>query len=583
MVTDDHGSEATDKAIGESEVDPTKFAEIQKQGQILDYKNQLGISLFPQADSPGTFEVVRKWLRDCDAGHNDCSCSTDESSYPSRLLQVRDEDGTETIRLITTKNLPVRNSRYLALSHCWGSSSEEERKMKITTKANLTERTTKINLQSLPRLYQDAIQIVRCLGERYLWIDSLCIIQDSDEDWFHESMLMGRIYEHAYCTISADSASGSNSSIFKQRLEKDIASSMLQIESLKKGLPFAELYHWRILIEAEPLSTRAWAFQERQLSRRIVHYTSHQVLWECVTMNASEIFPEGLPAVPAKDKVHHTQLVGPACHMKLSTVFENLARGSNVVESSSELLMLWYWFVEEFCMRNLTMPEDRLPALSGIANSLINMTMTGKAYIAGLWRDDLHHGLLWSASKETSCTHTRLDKSAPSWSWASITGSIVFWIDCGARGFLLDVLDVSLSPMSVRNPTSRLRSGTLKVRGYLRNGRWDDTPDSLGHVRNATWTSGAKVYFVRKTILWEDGTRLQRTKVFFDVEDDSDCINGSDSLYFLCLFGDWIRTCCLVLLRVCEKENRYRRVGILQGITMLQWLRRQEKTYLEIE
>jgi hypothetical protein len=551
---------------------------------------------FPQANSPASFEMVRKWLGNCVADHSLCSCPTDEIFYPSRLLQVRCEDGTEMVRLVTTEKSPAGYLRYLALSHCWGSSSEEERKLKITTKANLAERTTNIASHSLPRLYQDAIQIVRSLGESYLWIDSLCIIQDSDEDWFHESMLMGKIYEHAYCTISADSASGSNCPIFKER---NVSSSVSALESLKyrpsyidwgpgrepssSSTYFPEFHHWSDLIVAEPLSTRAWALQERQLSRRIVHYTSHQILWECVTMNASEIFPEGLPQTPTKDEVLRTQPIGPSCHITLSAMLAKAARNRDVTGSSSESMFLWYWFVTEFSKRNLTIPEDKLPALSGIANSLINIT--GKDYVAGLWRDDLCRGLLWSASHATNCTHTRLG-SAPSWSWASITGSIKFQTYCDPEDFLLDIMEISVIPVSERNPTGRLKSGTLKVQGYLRSGRWDDTSQEKSR------TSGTEESFVRKTIIWEDGTRLERTSVYFDAEDDSDRINGYGSLYFLCLYGSMGHMYCMALLRVCKEMSKYRRIGLLVGASMrsynydagiYEWLGQQEKTYLEIE
>jgi hypothetical protein len=545
--------------------------EREPQRELSYYKERLeSLSSIP-ADSPATFEMVRGWLEDCVANHSLCSCPTVESLYPNRLLEVRGEDGDQTIRLVTTESLPAKNSRYLALSHCWGSSSEEERKLKITTKANLTERTANIALQSLPRLYQDAVQVTRKLGERYLWVDSLCIIQDSDEDWFHESMLMGKIYEHAYCTISADSAPGSNSPIFKER---SIAVSKSTLEDWKDSwFKTPEYLDWSYLIRAEPLSTRAWALQERQLSRRIVHYTSYQVLWECVTMNASELFPEGIPDTSATNRIFNMGPIGPTRHIMLSKGIKEKA------QDPSSLMYLWYWFVGEFSTRNLTIPEDKLPALSGIANSLISMT--GKDYIAGLWRHDLCHGLAWTASRKTDYTHTRLKSSAPSWSWASITGSINFWTFLNADDFVLDVLDISVTPISKHNPMGRLTNGILKARGHLRSGRWDNTSKSPDY---ATRTSGD----VWRTIILEDGTRLERTHMYFDVEDDSDCTNGSGSLYFLCLYGSTSVILLMILLRVCEKTSRYRRIGLLGGLgpdfnVDLSLVVGIQKTYLEIE
>ena len=79
---------------------------------------------------------------------------------------------------------------------------------------NLTRRIESINMTDIPKTFQDAVLITRKLGYRYLWIDSLCIIQDSASDWQIESVKMADIYFNAVVNISADASPRSDSGIF---------------------------------------------------------------------------------------------------------------------------------------------------------------------------------------------------------------------------------------------------------------------------------------------------------------------------------------------------------------------------------
>jgi hypothetical protein len=96
--------------------------------------------------------------------------------------------------------------KHVALSHCWGPPAHRPL---MTTQASLARHFTSAPWDELPRLYQDAMIATRRLGLEYIWIDSLCIIQDSHNDWLSESHLMGQVYQYAHLTIIASHAADS--------------------------------------------------------------------------------------------------------------------------------------------------------------------------------------------------------------------------------------------------------------------------------------------------------------------------------------------------------------------------------------
>ena len=119
---------------------------------------------------------------------------------PSRLLYVGSQIDPWCLRLDARPTLKP----YIALSHCWGDVSA----IFTTTKATFEDRLLEIPWSKLPKSFQDAISITRAIHVEYLWIDSLCIIQDDSEDWKAESVKMAEVYSGAYLTIF------SNGSVF---------------------------------------------------------------------------------------------------------------------------------------------------------------------------------------------------------------------------------------------------------------------------------------------------------------------------------------------------------------------------------
>ena len=160
-------------------------------------------SIAPNTASDQVFEMIGGWISECQQEHEECVRSL-QSRLPSRVIDVGG-NGRHPF-LFISNNQP---GEWIALSHCWGSRNPPQ-----TLLANLEDRCQKIAEKDMPRLFLDAIEITRRLGCAYLWIDSLCIIQDSTEDWRIESAKMGDIYSRAHLTIAAEASVDCTAGIF---------------------------------------------------------------------------------------------------------------------------------------------------------------------------------------------------------------------------------------------------------------------------------------------------------------------------------------------------------------------------------
>ncbi|KAI4129266.1 MAG: hypothetical protein LQ338_002318 [Usnochroma carphineum] len=154
------------------------------------------------------------WLRRCVEDHTTCVRLQPKSLRdwkPTRLVYVgtRDED---SLRLCEGRAIPAK-VKYITLSHRWGVNLE----WNSLTHRKLAAWTTAIPDCELMQTFKDAIKVTRSLGLQYIWIDSLCIIQDSKADWLYESSRMSNIYKYSYCNIAATAADSDESGCFCDR------------------------------------------------------------------------------------------------------------------------------------------------------------------------------------------------------------------------------------------------------------------------------------------------------------------------------------------------------------------------------
>ena len=328
-------------------------------------------------------------------------------------------------------------ARFAALSHCWGMG-----KHLITTKSSLAEHKKSIAMPSLPKTFQDAVAICRFLGIDYLWIDSLCIIQDDERDWEEESHKMGSVYQYAHLVISADTAADSSVGCFTRR-DRSIAlesasndghnsvvclSARRAIQHAQYTNAFAD-HEYR-----DPLSYRAWVLQEWLLGRRVLHFTRQEIVWDCKTSFECECGGfERLASTPdteADCSVNSMRgLRGEMARLLQRPRSQNTTMLARV--------RLWLDVVEEYTLRQLTKPSDRMIAISGLASEIGSSDPRLADYVCGFFRYRLVEQLLWTRCAVQQRPQRRSSRMvAPSWSWGSIHQPVTWdmrsWLEDGA-------------------------------------------------------------------------------------------------------------------------------------------------------
>ncbi|OAL46681.1 HET-domain-containing protein, partial [Pyrenochaeta sp. DS3sAY3a] len=353
-------------------------------------------------------------IEQCVACHSSCGSQgiAQRSFVPARLLDVQGEDPSR-VKLVDTKSdIPLP---YCTLSHCWGGLDVR----KLTRDSERALRTG-VLIKELPRTFKDAVDVCRELNVPYLWIDSLCIFQDTDDltDWHAQSATMGDIYRSAYINIAASSATDSTVGLrFSRNTFATIpftfvASNEPQPSDVEsnghQGSAFVVTpSHFTDEVECSILSLRAWVLQERFLSPRIIHFSSVGVFWECMTNLCSDIHPDLLPPTIHPDPfslkkllLHHTNanLLGPQRPW------------------DEELYGSWSQLLSYYSECELSFETDRLIAINGIAQRLAQVT--GDSFICGLWKQHLIPQLLWYRWRSRGGIKL-LKGLAPTWSWAS--------------------------------------------------------------------------------------------------------------------------------------------------------------------
>lgn len=155
-----------------------------------------------------------------------------------------------------------------------------------------------VSFSRLPKHFGRATVITRLLGKKHIWIDSLCIVQNSPNDWQEQSSLMHMVYGSAFCTISADMLNGEKGHLDGERLPSHVNPTVVRPtwpEARGESYRVVPLDLWRCNISESFLGVRAWALQERLLSPRVVHFGRSQIFFECNTRSWCESFPDGLP------------------------------------------------------------------------------------------------------------------------------------------------------------------------------------------------------------------------------------------------------------------------------------------------
>ncbi|KAK5629029.1 hypothetical protein RRF57_004744 [Xylaria bambusicola] len=295
----------------------------------------------------------------------------------------------------------------------------------------------------MPRTFRDAILLVRFLGYRYLWIDSLCILQDQLEDWEAEAKKMGEIYRNARFTIVAAAATSADSGCFQDvdvAPLRDRLPCMVGTLEVQESCSTHDSHHINIFANVarqktsdhlhtrfKPLSaldSRGWVLQEEVLSARALILAEDGVYWECMGLVASEEFPNGICGMQTRsvspnmdvDAYYPVRASYAAEFKKLLLQILNpsqepestgVSKAAEIpdLESTSRRMFAslsgldgqfannWKKIAENYSSRHLTNESDRIVAIRGLA-TLIEQAR-GDKFHAGLWRDFMGQHLLW--------------------------------------------------------------------------------------------------------------------------------------------------------------------------------------------
>lgn len=244
--------------------------------------------------SQGHFKMIATWLDDCKRNHLGCridgmneepkdALQRSTSKLPRRVVDVGTCSGSK-IRLLES---PDSEGEYVALSHRWPTDPS---KYYTTTRATINDRKQEMHLENMPQNFQDAITVSRALGFRYLWIDSLCIVQDDTMDWNQQSVLMGQIYNRATITIMSATTPIPSKKMYKEESPGGFLHRIPELTRLPtvkmdyydkdwqmRGNWFIQ-YRQQYISDNLDLLTRGWVLQEELLSRRKIIYAPDQVL-----------------------------------------------------------------------------------------------------------------------------------------------------------------------------------------------------------------------------------------------------------------------------------------------------------------
>ncbi len=410
-------------------------------------------------------DLIRTWLDGCNATHAACKATPfSQQVYPKRLLDIGLSPDGVSCRLRTTDTKDPREP-YCTLSHCWG----QEYFLHLTSR-NLAELTQAITVSSLSKTFQDAISVTKSLGIRYLWIDALCIIQDSLEDWEHEAPQMSGIYTQSYCNIAAlDAVRGEG--CFANRVVSMVQPCLVRdCGSLndKKEI-YAIIYDdfWSINLLKAPLHQRGWVLQERLLSPRTIHFGCEQIFWECHHKLACETYPSGIPIEFINARAGSWRLFDTLSRTRHQNTVPLDDKQQVMTSSPYEL---WSKTVERFMECKLTQPRDKLVAIAGIAQRIAEVTQ--QKYLAGLWmNEELALQLLWYVLTRRQADDRPSERPAyyraPSWSWACIDAKIVWGWPTDYGKVLATITEASTEAKPGEDIMCEVTGARLKIRGCI--------------------------------------------------------------------------------------------------------------------
>lgn len=422
--------------------------------------------------------LTKEWLSNCLTEHSSCTLNNPDGWLPTRLLHVTSSQNGAVVRLFPRENI-APGAAYMTLSHCWGSGHPLQ-----LTSATYNEFLSEVPIQR-SKTFAEAASVVEFFGVDYLWIDSLCIIQDSVSDWRTESATMDLVYKYSLSNIAATGAVNDSGGLFHARYD-----TFLEPLTVRTGWANSKMengwytclnphHTWNSIYESR-LMKRGWVLQEYFLSRRLLYCGQNMVFWECDCKRRSEAEPEGV-------RLHTIRnLLGA----KGPDIANMLGRNRDEQRPNSPTRLLSNWFrqwgklVALYSRSALTKPDDKLIAIAGAAKEMRSRILMPMVYLAGLWSYYLDRQLLWETGVPSGSRV--LPYRAPSWSWASMDREIYFPVDLYNEEEqlpLTKIVDFHVTPLD-QDQYLQVINGYIRINSWLWNARGvKNLPEDSGHQR----------------------------------------------------------------------------------------------------
>ena len=518
---------------------------------------------------------IEDWIQACKHSHEPCRFYVSpglSAAAPTRLLEIQ----SDPLRLRIVDGQP-RRPRYVAFSYRWGQLSWSDSSLLL--QHNYAEWQESVRFAALPKTIQDVIYVAHQLGFTYLWIDRLCIIQDSESDFAREASNMGAYYANAALNIAALDAEGAADGFLTFR--NSLALQPCRLEDLNLTLCTEE----QLTLSSPPLSSapkssethrhglqsRGWVFQEEHLSRRTVYFGNQYIYWECRQHCATEPFVRSFPQ-PEIDEAG--QITYKEIEPEKSRWVRQKLSGRMRISAADRYYIpdMWCRTVEEYSRRRLSKGSDRWRAIEGMATIMSGMSRntdpwhTIKHMHHGLWDYPLSDNLMWKSVHEsvtdadkTICTpqgdmpvHRRLPGNAPSWSWLSVSGPVQLYRNSKSSRVVHSLCSATFKP----GAKCLLSSELPGVRARLHNRKIETLQISFLDPAGELGTGGP-----------------------YNYTPDTDVVDNEDEICLIAVHRllnhkvsqepDGI--CGLVIKAVDKDHNHWIRCGLFWGVDEVSW------------
>ncbi|KAK2752251.1 heterokaryon incompatibility protein [Colletotrichum kahawae] len=440
---------------------------------------------------PESLQAAQEWMRLCSETHEDCKGPHHPDTFPTRLLEI----GVTGVKLILTK-VKKPTGTYAALSYCWGPPPYKFPRLTTSNMDEMLE--SEISNTMLPPAFREAISLTRELGIHYIWIDCLCIVQEgtkSAADWKIESSNMESVYSNCGLCLSLDRATSPQESIFHGPTPEFVAPFEVSTTGIfdaddcsaesTKCVVVAKL-HFHNSLYQQPLGFRAWALQEKILSKRVLVFGEGELFWSCRQLpHACESFPSGIA----------------------SAIEQFLTISPSFIPVTSDLKRLfvdWCNLIDDYSSRRLTYPEkDKLVAFSALA-SLMEEATSDQCIAGHLWKS-IPQSLLWLIDRQETYgfdAYLKLRKSLriPSWSWASVDGRV--WLSAVKSFYHFDDTPLAhfigyFEPPAQNTEVAMMSSVLLDLSVYYITGTMERHHQVLFHIDQPAGLASISDYKIR--------------------------------------------------------------------------------------